>query len=279
MRVLARDLDTGHVDVTNLELADESAVGLPGGSSALSSIGPTAIAQAAFNALNSVPARQTASMCVRIDVRELKRPLRFCNSYVGPIGGGQDLAGAPMAADLASAAELLDAYDGPPLHVSGVIADLRLRRGLRQAYLAALTGPRVVRRGTTVALRAIAQRVGGGLLTRTIRVHIPRDLRPGPRDLTLVGTPSDQPPSGSGDVKVDLGTLLGPAATPELGPQTPAGLAAAIAGLHRPDGVSLAFRAADAAPPQDPTALAGRRVFREGGLRISGLAALRVRVK
>jgi hypothetical protein len=279
MRIVARDLDTGHLDVTNLQLADESAVGLPGGSSALSQIGPIAVAQGAFNALGSVPARQTASMCVRLEVRELRRPMRFCNNYVGPIGGGEDLAGAPMAADLASAAELLDAYDGAPLHISAVIADLKLRRGLSQAYLAAVSGPQVVRRGTTVRLRAIAQRVGGGMLVRTIRVHIPRSLRPGPRDLTLVGTPSNEPASGSGDVQVDLGTLLGPAATTELGPQTPAGLAAAIAQLHRPDGVSLAFRTAGAPPPQDPAALSGRTVLREGGLRISGLAALRVRVE
>jgi hypothetical protein len=184
-----------------------------------------------------------------------------------------------MAADLASAAELLDAYDGAPLHVTAVIADVKLHRGLRQAFLAALSGPRVVRRGTTVRLRAIVQRVGGGILARTIRVHIPRSLRPGPRDLTLVGTPSDEPASGSGDLQVDLGTLLGPAATTRLGPQTPAGLAAAIAQLHRSDGVSLAFRTAGAAPPQDPTGLTGRAVFRDDGLRISGLAALRVRVK
>jgi hypothetical protein len=205
--------------------------------------------------------------------------MRFCNSYVGPIGGGEDLAGAPMASDLASAAELLDAYDGAPLHVAAVTADLKLRRGLSQAFLAGVSGPQVVRRGTTVRLRAIAQRVGGGLLARTISVHIPRSLRPGPRDLTLVGTPSDEPASGSGDLQVDLGTLLGPAATNQLGPQTPAGLSAAIAQLHRPDDVSLAFRTAGAPPPQDPAAISGRAVFREDGLRISGLAALRVRVK
>jgi hypothetical protein len=119
------------------------------------------------------------------------------------------------------------------------------------------------------------------MLSRTIRVHIPRSLRPGPRDLTLVGTPADEPAagSGSGSVQVDLGTLLGPVATTQPGPQTPAGLAAAIAQLHRPDGVSLAFRTAGAPPPQDPAVLGGRAVFREDGLRISGLAALRVRVE
>ena len=278
LRITAHDLDTGHVAATNVQLADETAVGLPAGSSALSALGPLAVAQAAFDALGSVPARQSASMCVRVELREQRRPLRFCNTYVGAIGGSADLAGAPLAADFAAAAGLLDAYDGPSIHVTSVAADLTLHRGMRQAFLAGLSGPATVRRGRTVRLRALLRRAGGGTMTRTIAVRIPRHLRPGPRELTLVGAPADQPQSADDQLSVDLGSLFAPSAASDAGPQTLPELAAAVAALHRDDGVDVDFRR-EGPGPADPGVLRGRAAYRDPDLRISGMAALAVIVR
>ena len=293
MRVYARDLDTGRLEQTDVQLADESAVGLPTGGSALSAVGPVALAQAASTVLGGAPVRQSGSMCVRIEVRGRERPVRFCNTYVGGGGGSEELAGAPLVQDFSEAATLLDAYEATPLKIQRVEANVRLRRGLRQAFLVSVRGPSRVRRGATVRLRVRLRRAGGSVQTRTIAIPVPRGMPAGPRDLTLIGTPEDTGASGlgEGDTLLDLGTLFDVPEPEADGPTTLAGLARAIERIERYDGVRASFvePGADPPDPEDPSAEAPkgpegaavrpRRVYRDAELRISGTAKLRVNVR
>jgi hypothetical protein len=293
MRVIARDLDTGRLEQTDVQLADESGVGLPTGGSSLSAVGPVALAQAASTVLGGAPVRQSGSMCVRIEVRTRERPMRFCNTYVGGGGGNVELAGAPLVQDFSEAAALLDAYEATPLKIRRVEANVRLQRGLRQAFLVSVDGPSRVRRGATVRLRTRLRRAGGRIQTRTLAVPVPRGMPAGPRDLTLIGTPEDTGASGldESDTVLDLGTLFDVPEPEADGPTTLASLARAIERIERYDGVRASFvePGGDPPDPEDPSAdvpkgpegaaVRPRRVYRDADLRISGSAKLRVTVR
>jgi hypothetical protein len=274
VQIVARDLDRNLTQTVDAKLADETGVGLPNGSSALTEIGPLAVAQAAFTALGSAPARQTAEMCFRVRIRESKKPLRFCNRYVGGSGGSDVLAGAAQAYDVADAAGMLDSFDALDLHIERVHIALRLQRGLQQAFLVQLQGPRKVRRGRTVRLRAQLRRAGGALSWRTVTVRIPRWVGRGRRDLALVGTPADAPPS-----EFDITSLFGLTLDEPAPPTTIAGLAANIAGLHRFDGVRLALVRPGGRLPPSGDDTAGPVALQPQDVRISGAARLPVVVK
>lgn len=281
LRVLAHDLDTGHLQVTDVSVADESAIGLPTGSSALSTVAPLALAEAAYGALGAAPLRQSASMCVRFEVRERRAPLRFCNTYVGGSGGSADLAAAAEVGDLGAATALLDAYDATPLHLTRAEVNLKLRRGLRQAFLLGARGPSRVRRGHDARLRVRLRRAGGATFTRTMVVHVPRDQRRGDYDLVLTGTPADQSDAAAGaDGSIDVTTLfdLGASGTDANAPTTLAGLARAVAGLHRYDGVSASLRAPGSRPDDSGADPSGRPVYRDPELRVSGEVSVPIRV-
>src|SRR3954471_13330103 len=127
LRVTATDLDTGRVLRRQTQIADETTVGLPTGSSSLTQVAPVAVAQTAYDILRGSPSQQSGEMCVRIAVRERRRPMRFCNTYVG---GSPSSAGGPMVADLADAAGRLDAFKLGVLHITSVDVNLKLRRQL-----------------------------------------------------------------------------------------------------------------------------------------------------
>jgi hypothetical protein len=283
LQIVAQDLDTGRVQSTDVQLADETVIGLPTGASALSAVGPIAVAQAAYGILGGAPLRQSGTMCVRFTVREAKRPLRFCNSYVGGGGGSQELAGAPLVADFGEAVSLIDAYDVATLHLTRVEVGVKLRRGLRQAFLVSASGPSVVRRGSTVRLRVTLRRVRGARFTRTIKVRVPRDQATGDFDLTLTGTPADDSGDASGDsTAIDLGSLLdttGGGAETEP-PTSLRELASAIADLHRYDGVTASFQELGAAGGDGSgDGPAERPVFHDEALRVSGSAVVPITVR
>jgi hypothetical protein len=277
MRVTARDLDSGRVAHENLEIADETAVGQPTGTSSLMQVGPVAIAQAAYDILRGSPARQSGEMCVRVTLRERKAPLRFCNTYVG---GSPNAAGAPLVADFAGAISLLDTYNFGVLHVTGVDVNIKLRRELRQAYLLGADGPRRVRRGRDIVLRIRAQHVRGARFTKTVKVHVPKFLAEGEHVLTITGTPAD---AAGGDAEAqDLAstftvTLGGDDSADDPGPRTLRGLASAFAATSREDGVTASFR--DPGDSDGETATREIEVFRDPDLRISGSARLRLAVR
>jgi len=290
MKVVAQDLDTGRQSVANIEIADENALDLPTGSSSLSFVGAGAVAQAGTTVLGGgAPARQTGEMCARIYLRESPRPLRFCNRYVTRGGGGFEEGGSlgvagPMAGDFVEAVTQLDEYNFAALTVTRVEVNLKVRRGLRQAFLIKATGPDVVRRGRTARIRVRIQQVRGPAETRTINVRVPRGMPSGPRELLLQGTPTDE----EGDLEIDLSELLFGAdeddpdaeSTAETGPRTVAALAKSIRRISRYDGVKASFL-----PPDDDTSLEElgedpdgpegtarreREVYKDPELRLSG---------
>src|SRR3954454_511153 len=170
VRIEARDGDSGERQTLTAQVADESAAGQPSGESGLAVVGPMLVSQASFAVLESSPARLSGSLCLAISVRERRKALRFCNTYVGAGGGPQDedagaVPGGALAADVATALDELDSFRLGRVRVTGVTAHLTLSRGIRQAYVLRAHAPRSVRRGRRVAVRLTLQRAFGGRFT------------------------------------------------------------------------------------------------------------------
>jgi hypothetical protein len=277
LRIVAHDEDRGRVQTTQLQLADESAIGLPTGTSALSTLGPIALTESALTILGAAPKRQSGSMCVRFDIRERPRPLRFCNTYVGTGGDDQQITAVPLLADFGQAVDLIDAFDAEPLHVTRAQVDVKLRRGLRQAFLVGASAPSRVRRGHDVRVRLTMRRVRGPRLHRTIKVHVPRSQATGDYDLTLTGTDADQATTqagGEAELLKDLLDTVGGLAGQLSSPTSVDELGTAIAAIHRYDGVTVSLRE----PGSDPDDADERPAYRDPELRVSGSATVPVTV-
>jgi hypothetical protein len=283
VRVVARDEDTGRRRVLQLQVADESALGLPTGTSALALVGSAALAQAVVGVLGSAPSRQTGELCVRIQLAQRRRPLRFCNRYVTRSASDEDRTlgvGAPMVGDLLDAVTAVDAFNFAALRITAVEMNVKVRRGLRQAFLLDVRAPRVVRRGRTARVRVRVQPIGGRARWRTVPVQVPRGIPRGRRMLTLSGTPADTAGLGEADLSVLFGE---DGDADEAGPRTVAALAAKVAALGRYDGVRASFPAPGGAgrgtPAAERLARRARPVLRDPALRLSGTVRAPVLVR
>jgi hypothetical protein len=300
MKVIARDQDTRRQRVLNLQIADETALGLPSGTSPLALVGSGALATAATTVMGSSPSRQTGEMCVRITVRQRRKPLRFCNRYVtrGALGEGEEAMGVsgPMVTDFLEAVTAIDDFNFGTLRITGVEVNIKVRRGLKQAFLLDARGPRVVRRGRTVRLRVKVQQIRGRARWRTVSVRVPRSIPRGERVILLEGTPSD----AAAGLQIDLGSLLfggeesggdeGAQTDDEAGPRTVAALAGVVAGIGRWDGVDVSFPSRDAAETSledleeevhgaEAAARRQRRLIRDPDVRLSGTVRVPVVVR
>ncbi|HEY6759871.1 MAG TPA: hypothetical protein VI318_10285 [Baekduia sp.] len=279
LRVSATDLDSGRVVKLTSDIADETAVGQPTGMSSLTQVGPVAVAQAAYDILRGSPARQSGEMCVRITIREAKKPLRFCNTYVG---GSPTSPAGPLVADFGSATGLLDSYNFGVLHITRADVNLKLRRELNQAYMLDGIAPTHVRRGHDIKVKVLAQVVRGAKFTKTVTVHIPRSLSTGEHILQLTGTPADTV-AGQDDSSQDLASTftitLGDdsGSDDDPGPRDVSQLAAAFGGLEREDGVTASFH--DPGDDGGDSTTSEIEVYRDPQLRISGSVKLRVVVR
>ncbi len=295
LQIVGTDLDSGRVSVSNSLIADESALGLPTGTSALTQVGSLAISEVAYDLLQGVPLRQSGSMCVFITVVGLPKPMRFCNRYHGgTLGAG---GGAALANDFSTATSVLDGYKFGPVRIKGVRVELGLRRSLRQAYLLRVQAPARVRRGRKATVTITAQRVNGPKLTRRFPILVPKTTPLGARQLLLLGAPAD----GEGSLAdalttiLDLGSLLGDdpgSGDGGTGPRSLKAVAKAVARVHRYDGVTYTLAAvgetpsaeddatADPSAKTTPASLAAqeRLAYRDPELRLSGLARTTVRV-
>jgi hypothetical protein len=270
VHVLARDEATHKDTVLDTKVADEAAVDLPSGGSWTSSVAPLAVVQAATSALGSTPSRVTGDMCARIELTELKTPMRFCNRYVSTASEAADdgsltnavVSGA--ASDLANALAEIDAYTGAPPHVNRVSVFLKLRRTAEQAFMRHLSAPTRVHPGQKIRVRLSLQRVRGARTTRTYTVRIPARAKAGRLRLLLVGRDADA--GDSGLATIILGEDDPTDAGGDAGPKTLKALASRVSSIGRFDGVTL------------HTGRASARAFRDDGLRISGHAEVTVRV-
>lgn len=255
---------TGHTSVDAATVADETEVGLPDGATPLQTIAPMLAAQSAYTALDGSPVLQSASMCVRIRMRELPKPTGFCNRYVGDYGGSD--SGGPFASDLAAALANIDQYAYGTPHVTGVDVSLSVQPGLRQALIRGVTGPHVVRRGTTARLRLQLQAYRGARFTRVVELRVPRSAPLGRHGLALTGTALDGSGGGS-----QLSIVIGDAPAGDdggaSGPRSYGELSKAIKATHVYDGVRSKLGKQAARP-----------LFRDPRYRISGHAKIAVEV-
>jgi hypothetical protein len=266
VRVTAVDAQTSRTETTEVQVADESGVDLPAGFSPLAFIGPLAVADASARILRSVPARESGSLCARIQLLGHPEPLRICNRYVVQFGGG---VGGGMADDLSQAISAIDFAEYAPLAIERVDADLEVGRGARQAYLLGATMPRSVRRGSTVAVSLRTRVVRGPLRRFTFALEIPRGLSPGTHVLALSGPDSDEGAAigeEAGEIVLfDEGDEEDPRPARSFSE-----LRSQVEAIERWDGVQARF-----------SGRGGRRVraFRDDQFRIGGEVKLRLRVR
>ena len=269
LRVTAKDLDTGRTHSAVTQIADEGDVGLPTGASPLSLSAAAAIAEEAASILAGAPARQTAELCMKVALRELRTPMRVCWDYAVDGFTHNALAGA-LANDVAVAVEVVEGYKFGTLHPTSVELGLRVRRGVNQAYMVGVSAPRVVRRGQTIALRLRLRRTGSGRRsTRIVRMRVPPTVGRGLRTLRLIGTPSDA--GGNPEEEGDLSVVFeaeetGPSGD-DPGAQSVAEVRDAFEALRRFDGVVARFGGEE------------RTLLRDPRLRISGDAQVRLRIR
>lgn len=268
--VRVRDADTGRVLTAASRVADETDVGSPLGDSLLDLVAAGGTASLVDRAYRGEPASQTGRMCATITIRELSRPVGFCNRYVGTGGaasGGSPLVSGALSGDLTSVLSLVGGVDFAALHVTRVHVDVTIARGRHEAFIRSVRAPRVVRRGRRVRVTLHLQRYRGAAETRRVRVRIPRHAKPGRRRLVLAGPADDS----GGDLGAIFQILLGGGAIPTGGggPASKPKLVHAIRAVGRYDGVS---------------ALIGhsrtrQRVLRDPAERISGVASTIIRIR
>jgi hypothetical protein len=262
LRVTARERG-GSASVTlDSLLADERALGLGTG---LSFVAPLAAGTALDRLLRAFEP-VTLNVCTSFRVRELRRPIGYCNPYFDAF---------EAIVDVGRAAELVDGFDFAPLDIQDAAVSIAAKRGVSDEVLVGAAAPRRARPGSRLPVRVRLQRRGGGLRTVTVRVRVPRDLRPGAHTLVLSGNGFPVEPELFVEViEVQLAGTLGvrgtrrePARSAQSGPRTVRRLARRVAALRRPLGIAARFRR------REP-----RVVLRSNEVRFDGRVKLRLRV-
>jgi hypothetical protein len=253
--IFARDRDTGRITALSSQVADESPLDLGTGLPLMGSLG---ISSAVADLLASEPVRTSASLCLRISVRQRSRPLGFCNDYF-------DLE-SPFN-DAQTALGLVDSYDFGPLTVTGVSVRMGVSRRVREAFLLRGRAPRRVRPGQVIRVRLLLRRRGGGRATLSARVRVPRDLRPGRRVLRISGRDARRLAEAVEDELIFF--LIGEEeGGGQRSPRSIRELAARIRALRKPPGLRASFRRGDEA----------RLVYRSADTLLRGKVRIPLRV-
>jgi hypothetical protein len=251
INVTANDLDTGHTLEFDTQVADETDVGLPMGSSLVDLVAPMAAGQAATQIYNGPPANESGRMCVSVQLRESHGPLQFCNRYVGTGLPGDAGMGPPelatgVSTDLATAFGLLEQVQFATLHVESVTARIDAQRGLLEAAIVGSRAPRRVRPGQLVTVHLLVRRFRGALDDVSLKLRIPLDSR-GALTATLDGPPAPgPPPNPASGLTGSLAVLLGgsgPSGPPPPPPTSMATLHSEFAGIANYDGLRIRWSA------------------------------------
>src|SRR6185312_6599618 len=103
------------------------------GQSALSGVASLAVAQAVTSAFDGAPAQETGRLCLTAHLRELARPLKFCDRHVVQ-GVLQEGTPGPlaltMATEASAALDVIASARFRVLHVTQVDATVRMERGM-----------------------------------------------------------------------------------------------------------------------------------------------------
>jgi hypothetical protein len=261
VRVRAREAAAGRTVTLHSRLADERALGHGFG---LSLVAPLAV-QTALDRLFGTFEPMTMRMCARFRVRELRRPIGFCNTYFDSFAA---LSG------VAQAASLMESFDLAPLAIRGASVSMAAERGVVDDVIVGAETPRRVRAGQAMRVRVALRRRGGQPRTVSVRVAVPRDLRPGRRSLLIEGNGfrgeeeeivveiADGLSRGSRTAKTAR-----PAQTARSEPQSVRELARRVGALSSPNGITARFGGRKA-----------RIVLGSDRVRFDGRAKLSVRV-
>lgn len=210
-------------------LADERNLGYGAG---LSFVAPLGVTQAMGQLMRDF-GPLTFRMCAHFRVRELSRPMGFCNTYFSV---------DEAVSQLSEAGSMIDFFDLAPLHVERSSVSVRAQSGMKQDVLIGARGPRRARRGQRIRVRLTVQRRRGARRTLTVPVRIPRSLRPGVHRLTLSGSGgglSEEALLGELIILLE-GDLSGGGGSSE--PRTVRQLARRIRDLRREVGIEARFR-------------------------------------
>jgi hypothetical protein len=155
-------------------LADERDLGYGAG---ISFVAPLGVTQALGRLMRDF-GPVTFRMCAHFRVRELRRPMGFCNTYFSVDDAVNDLS---------EAGGLVDFFDLAPMHVEHVGVSVRAQSGVKQDVLVRARGPRRARKGARIRVRLTLQRRRGGRHRISVPVRVPRSLKPGRHRLTIRG--------------------------------------------------------------------------------------------
>jgi hypothetical protein len=275
--VTVNDLDTGQSQSLDTQVADETDIGLPLGSSLVDTIAPLEVAQAATQIYDGPPADESGTMCLRIYLRDSRRPLGFCNRYVGTGTAGDEGETPPELAsaastDVTTAFSDFERVDYAALHVTHVVANMTASRGLAMGSIESARAVGPVRAGRSVKIRLLVRIYRGPVRHVSFRIRIPRGAN-GPLAVTVHGPAAPTPASASGlssQLVISLSGSGGPGgAGSGTGPiSSLAELRAAIASVPTYDGLYA-----------NVPGHAKRRVFRDPSLLITGRTTLVLLVK
>jgi hypothetical protein len=288
LHIHAHDLDTGRDLVTDAHVADEIDLGSNIGISPLGLVAPLGILDSGVRLLQSDPGRTSGTMCLRIMIAGHSKPLRFCNRYVGDLFVGGS-AGLLAASDADEAVFLLESVQFPGIRVESMSADVKLRRGLSQAYLTGAKAPHRVRRGGSVRVNATMKVLRGSKRHVHFRVPVPHALRPGQYALAISGPGPDGTEGGGGEFEFEegdvvdlLGDLFAESGPDDLGPTSFKSLARQFRGFRRYDGLTARFvapgRVIGARTKRRPRSSRRLHVYVNKRLRIGGNVVLPIRV-
>ena len=143
---------------------------------------------------------------------------------------------------------------------------MKVRRGVREAFVLAAAAPRRVRPGQRIRVRLLLRRRRGGRFRLSFPMRVPRSLKPGRKVLRLRGVvPASLQEASEDGIEIVLDDLEGGA-----GPDDRAGspsvpeLAAGIAELGAPDGLRATFSARG----RGPVVLSRRNLMVRGRVRL-----------
>jgi hypothetical protein len=246
LTVHARDDASGRTRALRIEVADERSLDLGSG---LDSVGTLAAGEAMATVLGATPARFTTSMCLRVDIRQRRRPLRFCQRYFDGFG--------PLE-DLSVAFSLIDGYKFGRLGIGGVSVRMRVRPRVREAFIVGARAPLRVRPGQRVRVRLLLQHSRAGRQRISFPYRVSRRAKRGRQTLTIRGRPPGGGLGGLEDIFVDL---FGGGGGGGRGPTRSIGeLAARVAELGSREGV----RATLAKKGKGPVVYSGKGLLIRG---------------
>jgi SpoIVB peptidase S55 len=229
LRVVGRN-SAGRLLVLRSRLADERALGHGAG---LGLVTPLAASQTIEGLMRS-SGPVTFSMCFRLRVQELRRPMGFCNPYFS-------LTSA--LGHLSEAGDLVDSFDLAPLNIRDAELRLRARPGVKEDVLVDADAPPLVRPGQRIGVRLVVQRRRGGRQRISGSLRVPRSLDPGRHTIVLQGDSEDFSPEDAiagqfVTIVIDFFSF----GEEEREPGTAQALARRLRALHRPLGISARLR-------------------------------------